>query len=160
MSLTSAMSCHDIADTARNSEELILTDISSFKPDLPKQPKLTSYPKSCMGGVGDNSRARCFQFAWFQQYPWLEYSQTKDAAFCFACRHFAPSGSRKESVFTTTDFRRWKKAQDSDSGFKKHVEAPLVAKLAPPVAPPNENVWLRPCSETIGGGHVRRFVCG
>jgi len=22
--------------------------------------------------------------------------------------------------------------------------APLVAKLAPPVAPPNENVWLRP----------------
>jgi len=65
--LTSAMSCHDIADTAGNSEELILTDISSFKTDLPKQPKLTSYPKSRMGGVGDNSRARCFQFAWFQQ---------------------------------------------------------------------------------------------
>ena len=118
MSLTSAMSCHDIADTAGNSEELILTDISSFKTDLPKQPKLTSYLKSRMGGVGDNSRARCFQFAWFQQYPWLEYSQTKDAAFCFACRHFAPAGSRKESVFTTTGFRRWKKAQDSDAGFK------------------------------------------
>jgi len=25
------------------------------------------------------------------------------------------------------------------------LRAPLVAKLAPPVAPPNENVWLRPC---------------
>ena len=25
------------------------------------------------------------------------------------------------------------------------LTAPLVAKLAPPVAPPNENVWLRPC---------------
>ena len=36
------------------------TDTSSFKSDLPKQPKLTSYPKSRMGGVGDKSRARCF----------------------------------------------------------------------------------------------------
>ena len=26
------------------------------------------------------------------------------------------------------------------------LTAPLVAKLAPPVAPPNENVWLRPCT--------------
>ena len=25
------------------------------------------------------------------------------------------------------------------------LTTPLVAKLAPPVAPPNENVWLRPC---------------
>jgi len=25
------------------------------------------------------------------------------------------------------------------------LTAPLVAKLTPPVAPPNENVWLRPC---------------
>jgi len=25
------------------------------------------------------------------------------------------------------------------------LTAPLVAKLSPPVAPPNENVWLRPC---------------
>ena len=29
----------------------------------------------------------------------------------------------------------------------RSLTAPLVAKLAPPVAPPNENVWLRPCSE-------------
>jgi len=123
MPLTSAMSCHDITDTAGNSEKLILTDISSFKTDLLKQPKLTSYPKSRIGGVGDNSRARCFQFNWFQKYPWLEYPQTKDAAFFIACRHFAPSGSRKECVFTTTGFRRWKKAQDSDSGFKKYVKS-------------------------------------
>jgi len=25
------------------------------------------------------------------------------------------------------------------------LTAPLVAKLDPPVTPPNENVWLRPC---------------
>jgi len=29
------------------------------------------------------------------------------------------------------------------------LTAPLVAKLAPPVAPPNENVWLRPCEYII-----------
>ena len=26
----------------------------------------------------------------------------------------------------------------------RSLTAPVVAKLAPPVAPPNENVWLRP----------------
>jgi len=34
------------------------------------------------------------------------------------------------------------------------LTAALVAKLAPPVAPPNENVWLRPCEEEI-----RKFRC-
>jgi len=29
------------------------------------------------------------------------------------------------------------------------LTAPLVAKLAPHMAPPNENVWLRPCSSVI-----------
>jgi len=106
-----------VAETARNSEERILTDIWSFKNNLVKQPKMTPYPKSCIGD--DNLRARCFQFACFQQYPRMEHSQTWEAAFCFVCRNFAPSGSRLNSLFTTTGFRRWKKAQDSDSGFEK-----------------------------------------
>ena len=29
------------------------------------------------------------------------------------------------------------------------LTAPLAAKLAPPVAPSNENVWLRPCTLII-----------
>ena len=29
------------------------------------------------------------------------------------------------------------------------LTAPLVAKLAPPVAPPNENVWLRPWQQLL-----------
>jgi len=29
------------------------------------------------------------------------------------------------------------------------IDSSLVAKLAPPVDPPNENVWLRPCSSVI-----------
>ena len=43
MPLTSAMNFHDIAITAENSEEQILTDISSFKTYLAKEPNLSSH---------------------------------------------------------------------------------------------------------------------
>jgi len=43
---------------------------------------------------------------------------TLETGFCFVCRHFAPSRSRKDSEFVTTGIRRWKKAHDSDAGFK------------------------------------------
>jgi hypothetical protein len=36
-----------------------------------------SYPYS-----GPKSHPRCFQSHWFNDFPWLEYSPTKDAAFC------------------------------------------------------------------------------
>ena len=46
------------------------------------------------------------------------------------------------------------------------MTAPLVAKLAPSVAaaPPNQNVWLRPCSEvkhfaSDGNPSRRKFIC-
>jgi len=47
MPLTSAMSCHVIADSdiAGNSEEQILTDVSFFKTVLTKQPKSNFYPE-------------------------------------------------------------------------------------------------------------------
>ena len=43
--------------------------------------------------------------------------------FCFGCRHFAPSGSGKVYAFATNRFPRWKKAQHSKYGFKKHVKS-------------------------------------
>jgi len=64
MPLTSAMACHDIHDTAGNFGET-LTDISCFKTGLPKQ--FLTLTKSFVDG--GNSKARCFQFAWFQQCP-------------------------------------------------------------------------------------------
>jgi len=82
-----------------------------------------------MGGVGDNSRARCFQFDWFHQYPWLEYSQAKDAAFCFACRHFAPSGSRKESVLRPLAFEGGRKLKIAIPGLKNTLNRKLIILL-------------------------------
>jgi len=53
---TLAINGQDIADTAA-------IDISPFKTDVLKPPKTTFRPNSFIGG--NNSRARCFQFACF-----------------------------------------------------------------------------------------------
>ena len=34
-----------------------------------------------------------FQKIWYEQHNWLEYSTSKDAAFCFTCRHFSSLGT-------------------------------------------------------------------
>ncbi len=49
----------------------------------PKQPKLHHYPKEHFG-----LQKRSFQPNWFQTFAWLEYSEKKDSAYCFACRVF------------------------------------------------------------------------
>jgi len=46
----------------------------------PYQPKLTEYPKTESG-----RQYHRFQYTWFDQFPWLEYSPSKDAIFCFPC---------------------------------------------------------------------------
>ncbi|CAK6971671.1 zinc finger MYM-type protein 1-like [Scomber scombrus] len=49
------------------------------------------------------------------QYSWLEYSVAKDAAFCFACRHFLKRGHgfHLEPAFTSNRFNNWWKASAS-----------------------------------------------
>ncbi|KAH7650966.1 Ribonuclease H-like protein, partial [Dioscorea alata] len=65
---------------------------------------------------------RSFEDAWFKQHPWLEYSITKDAPFCFWCYLFKPSkGSRMgEDTFTKMGFNNWKKALEK---FVEHIGA-------------------------------------
>jgi hypothetical protein len=45
----------------------------------PTQP-IVNFPKK---KFGDSSRA--FQQAWYKKFDWLEYSVSKDVAFCFYC---------------------------------------------------------------------------
>ena len=33
-----------------------------------------------------------FQSAWYTTYDWLQYSVSRDAAFCFTCRSFGTLG--------------------------------------------------------------------
>ncbi|ESR45526.1 hypothetical protein CICLE_v10003816mg [Citrus x clementina] len=44
------------------------------------QPKLEEFPPSF-----DGQQFRQFQYTWYAQFPWLEYSKEMDATYCFAC---------------------------------------------------------------------------
>lgn len=82
------------------------------------QPTRESFPKTLQGGA-----RRSFRSDWYKSHPWLEYSQSKDAAFCFACRHFSlPDAPR--TVFTSLEgYTNWKKATMKDSGFCSHARS-------------------------------------
>ncbi|GJV80707.1 putative ribonuclease H-like domain-containing protein [Tanacetum coccineum] len=54
---------------------------------------------------------RSFQAAWFKRFWWLEYSDKKDAAFCFPCYLFGrkPIGRVGSDTFITKGFNSWRK---------------------------------------------------
>ncbi|XP_071854679.1 zinc finger MYM-type protein 1-like [Apostichopus japonicus] len=91
-------------------------DISQTPSDGPTQPKI-SYP------ARHQDHKRAFQAAWYQVHPRLEYSQSSDAAFCFACRHFLDQNIHAEETFTSGGFYNWKKAQGKKGKFAKHHAA-------------------------------------
>ena len=62
----------------------------------PIQPVL-EYPSTYSG-----NKYLKFQAAWYSQFPWLEYSRTKDAAFCYHCRCFGSSGEYNIYKFNNT----------------------------------------------------------
>ncbi|XP_039146840.1 zinc finger MYM-type protein 1-like [Dioscorea cayenensis subsp. rotundata] len=83
----------------------------------PCQPTGHSFPQKEHG-----KQRRSFQDAWFKQYPWLEYSVTKNSAYCFWCYLFTPSRGNqiREDAFTKKGFNNWKKSLEK---FVKHVGA-------------------------------------
>ncbi|XP_070677970.1 uncharacterized protein [Malus domestica] len=59
------------------------------------------------------SNKRCFIIDWFDRFKWLEYSISKDAAFCRYCYlfkcDFDQMGSTRSDVFTEKGFTNWRK---------------------------------------------------
>jgi len=51
--------------------------------DRPIKPKMQIYP------INNSKDKRRFRSCWYGRYNWLEYSISKDAAFCFVCRKFS-----------------------------------------------------------------------
>ncbi|XP_074326913.1 uncharacterized protein LOC141664857 [Apium graveolens] len=74
------------------------------------QPKLKKdqYPSTEFG----NQRRR-FQAFWFNSWCWLEYSISKDAAFCFPCFLFEKDSS-SQHAFTIDGFKNWKRVNDNE----------------------------------------------
>ncbi|KAH9751762.1 TTF-type domain-containing protein [Citrus sinensis] len=54
---------------------------------------------------------RRFHYHWFKKFPWLEYSEIKDSAFCFPCFLFdeLPSNNPK---FVVEGFSSWKRVNN------------------------------------------------
>ena len=69
----------------------------------PYQPKLDEYKKTKFG-----RHSRKFKHSWFaieEFSPWLEYSPSKDVAFCLPCFLFdKPTGNSRSHVFTKDGF--------------------------------------------------------
>ncbi|XP_038699623.1 zinc finger MYM-type protein 1-like [Tripterygium wilfordii] len=72
----------------------------------PNQPVLAKYPRA---KSGDQNRR--FQQSWFIKFPWLEYSISKDAAFCFPCFVFQDR-EPLHSAFIINGFTSWKRVNN------------------------------------------------
>lgn len=81
----------------------------------PCQPYGHAFPSRQFG-----KRSRCFRDVWFIKNAWLEYSTSKDAAFCFWCYLFEGCEVRKHGydVFSKMGFTNWKKATEK---FDEHI---------------------------------------
>jgi hypothetical protein len=92
----------------------------------PTQPQEFNFPRKWNGGEW-----RSFQKAWFDEFDWLEYSESKDAAYCLYCYLFFNSAKPEKfgsSVFAHQGYVNWKKAKDNlnkHSNCKTHIEARL-----------------------------------
>ncbi|KAL7379973.1 hypothetical protein ABVT39_009419 [Epinephelus coioides] len=94
------------------------SDVSKSRCEVPVQPNRESFPKTLQGGA-----RRSFRSDWYKSHPCLEYLQSKDGAYCFACGHFSlPDAPR--TVFTSFEgYRNWRKATMKDSGFCSHAQS-------------------------------------
>ncbi|KAL0556436.1 hypothetical protein IC582_004950 [Cucumis melo] len=87
----------------------------------PCQPRNYTFPFKKFG-----AKSRQFNPAWFKEYPnWLEYSISKDAAFCLCCYLFKPEVSEESGreSFVSEEFSNWKKKERLET----HVGGPNSA---------------------------------
>lgn len=81
----------------------------------PYQPKLINFPTNCDIQKG---KQRQFNPKWFKEYPYLEYSTSKDAAFCFVCGLFPKGPNRPwaNSSWSQYGIRNWAKMKSRGKG--------------------------------------------
>lgn len=70
------------ASTSTCGSHVAPSDIAASPNQSPIQPIL-QYPVTIIGG-----KRRSFNPLWYKKYHWLEYSQERDAVYCFPCRFF------------------------------------------------------------------------
>ena len=91
-------------------------DIAKGLEDTPVQPQNIDFPK-------DKKNGRSFSSSWFHKHMWLEYSVSRDAAFCYPCRFFSTCVRREDDCFITTGYRNWKNATGMSGRLMKHSKS-------------------------------------
>jgi hypothetical protein len=87
---------------------------------------ITGETKQCpiLANYPEDEDGRHFNADWYKRFEWLEYSVERNAAFCYACRHFAKV--EKGKAFTVVGYKGWKRAVgDKKKGLLQHDEAPV-----------------------------------
>jgi hypothetical protein len=92
----------------------------------PTQPRNLTFVRKWQSG-----QWRSFVQSWFDEFDWLEYSESKDAAYCLYCYLFFDPGKPEKfgsTVFARDGYNNWKKAKDNlhqHSTCKTHTNAVL-----------------------------------
>ncbi|KAJ8886676.1 hypothetical protein PR048_012888 [Dryococelus australis] len=76
----------------------------SGKTEKPKRPAINYFPLRVF-----KKQKLSFSKTWYNLFSWLEYSVSRDTAFCFPWRHFA-LGDYMDSAFVRSGFSNWKYA--------------------------------------------------
>ena len=105
-----------MTESTTKSSTSVPADIAHSKFHLPAQPVLQSYPRTTFG-TGKNSRNHSFSHHWYSKFLFIEYSISKDAVFCHACRLFPHPTVFTEPVFTIVGYQGWKAIRKS---LEKH----------------------------------------
>ena len=113
----SCLSSTGSATTSRSSVPEVPSDLSQDKMGKPMQLKI------CFPNRSYGSTARSFQASWYNDYSWIEYSQEKNAAFCFCCRFFNVTGIPADPAFTQVGFRDWKHVCGRKGSFASHASS-------------------------------------
>ena len=79
----------------------------------PQQPKLAKFPPKQSIPA---SKQRQFSASWYDEYPHLEYSVSKDAAFCFICSLFHKEGD--DPAWHRTGISTWEKMKSRGTAKK------------------------------------------
>ncbi|PVH64239.1 hypothetical protein PAHAL_2G220600 [Panicum hallii] len=83
----------------------------------PFQPYAHEFPKRWIG-----DREHHFNFVWFHNFPWVEYSVKKDVVFCFVCYLFKNKESKGKGTDAFT-MKGWKNWNIGENALLKHARS-------------------------------------
>jgi hypothetical protein len=98
---------------------------------------------------------RHFNFVWFENYKWLEYSVKYEAAFCFVCYLFKgkSNGGPKGDAFVKGGWKNWyrpdalDKHEDGINIIHNKAQEKYNLFVAP--QPSIDNIMVRVCKEDL-----------